>query len=252
MPRRALAVRHVLFEDLGILEELLTRRGYEVAYVDAGIDPLTPELASEPDLLIVLGGPIGVGDAESYPFLTDEIAAITARLEAGAPTLGICLGAQLMAAALGADVAPTGRLELGFGPLTLTDAGRDSALAELAGAPVLHWHGDAFAIPEGAVRLAETPGYPNQAFARGRAALALQFHPEVDPALVERWLIGHAGELAGAGIDPRRLRADASAHGAALVDAGRRLFDRWLSGLDDDGTSGPAGAVVDAGTPGAP
>jgi len=231
MPRRALAVRHVLFEDLGILEELLVRRGYEVAYVEAGVDPFTPALALEPDLLVVLGGPIGVGDVERYPFLADEIAAVRARLESGAATLGICLGAQLMAAALGAEVAPTGRMELGFAPLALTDAGRDSVLAELDGVPVLHWHGDQFAIPEGAARLAETSGFPNQGFARGSAALALQFHPEVDPARLERWLIGHAGELADAGVDPRELRAAAAAHGGALVAAGRRLFGRWLDAL---------------------
>jgi GMP synthase (glutamine-hydrolysing) len=122
-------------------------------------------------------------------------------------------------------------MELGFAPLALTDEGRASPLAELDGVPVLHWHGDAFAIPEGAVRLAETPGFPNQAFARGSAALALQFHPEVDPTRLERWLIGHAGELAGAGVDPRALRSDAAVHGEALVAAGRRMFERWLDGI---------------------
>jgi GMP synthase (glutamine-hydrolysing) len=240
MARRALALRHVLFEDLGILEELLAQRGYEVAYADAGVDPFTPDVALAPDLLIVLGGPIGVGDVERYPFLADEIAAVRARLETDAPTLGICLGAQVMAAALGAEVAPTGRMELGFAPLTLTDAGRGTALAELEGVPVLHWHGDRFAIPDGTERLAETPGFPNQGFARGSAALALQFHPEVDPARLERWLIGHAGELADAGVDPRDLRADAAAHGPALVAAGRRMFDRWLAGLP---SADPAGGA---------
>ncbi len=107
MPRRALAVRHVLFEDLGILEAVLAEHGYEVAYAEAGLDPLSPEAALAPELLVVLGGPIGVGDAELYPFLADEVAAIAARLGAGLPTLGICLGAQLMAAAVGAEVAPT-------------------------------------------------------------------------------------------------------------------------------------------------
>ena len=158
MARRALAVRHVLFEDLGILEQLLRQRGYEVAYAEAGADRIAPDLALEPDLLVVLGGPIGVGDIERYPFLAEEVAALAARLAVGAPTLGICLGAQLMAAALGAEVAPTGRMVFGFAPLTLTDEGRDSPLAELDGVPVLHWHGDQFAIPDGAVRLAETPG----------------------------------------------------------------------------------------------
>ncbi|MGN6325092.1 glutamine amidotransferase [Pseudolysinimonas sp.] len=240
MPRRALAVRHVLFEDLGILEPLLVARGYEVSYADAGIDAVSVASALAPELLVVLGGPIGVGDVDRYPVLRDEIAAIAARLDAGLPTLGICLGAQLMAAALGADVAPTGRLELGFAPLTLTSEGRDSVLADLDGVPVLHWHGDQFDIPAGAVRLAETPGFPNQAFAVGASALALQFHPEVDPTLLERWLIGHAGELTEAGVDPRDLRADAREHGDALTAAGRRVFERWLDGTDAlEGLEGP-------------
>lgn len=226
----AIAVRHVPFEDLGIFGPLLEGRGYRVSYLDAGIDPLGPEALLSADLVVVLGGPIGVYETESYPFLVDEKRAIAARLEAGGPTLGVCLGAQLIADVLGADVTPTGRKEIGYAPLTLTDAGRASALAPLDGLPVLHWHGDQFAIPDGAARLAETPGFPNQAFALADRVLGLQFHLEADPAQLERWLIGHAHELAVAGIDPRQIRADAATHGAALVDAATRVFEAWLDG----------------------
>ena len=231
MTRDVLAIRHVPFEDLGLLEPVLSERGYRSSYVDVTVEPITPEAALEPDLLVVLGGPVGVYETGAYPFLRAERDAVEARVRAGRPTLGVCLGAQLLAAALGADVVATGRTEIGYAPLTLTTEGRGSVLAPLDGVRVLHWHGDQFAIPDGAVRLAETPGFPNQAFSRGPHALGLQFHLEADHTQIERWLVGHAHELASVGIDPNRVRADAAAHGPALADAARQVFERWLDEL---------------------
>lgn len=230
LTRDVLALRHVPFEDLGLLEPVLRARGYRTSYLDAPVEPVTPEAALEPDLLVVLGGPVGVYDTGAYPFLRDERAAVEARVRAGRPTLGVCLGAQLVAAALGADVVATGRKEIGYGPLTLTPEGRDSALAPLDGVRVLHWHGDQFEIPEGAVRLAETPGFPNQAFGLGDHVLGLQFHLEADHTQIERWLVGHAHELAAAGVDPNQVRADAAAYGPALAHVARQVLDRWLDG----------------------
>ncbi|WP_420865274.1 glutamine amidotransferase-related protein, partial [Pseudoclavibacter helvolus] len=110
MSPTALVMRHVVFEDLGLLREVLTERGYRIRYLEAGEHDFSAGDAVEElvaaDLVVVLGGPIGVGDADRYPFLTPEIAAIQARVEAKRPTLGVCLGAQLMAAAMGAGVAP--------------------------------------------------------------------------------------------------------------------------------------------------
>jgi GMP synthase (glutamine-hydrolysing) len=137
-----------------------------------------------------------------------------------------------MAAALGAKVAPTGRKEIGFSELTLTDAGRLGPLRHLEGIAVLHWHGDAFQIPEGAATLATTALCATQGFSLGPKVLALQFHPEVDAcAGIERWLVGHAVELAAAGIDPRTLREEAVRVGPALRDASRRMLGEWLEGL---------------------
>lgn len=233
MTADVVAIRHVGFEDLGLLESLLTDRGYRVHYLDAGVDPIAVEAVLRPELLVVLGGPIGAYETDSYPFLVEERNAIAVRLGAGKATLGVCLGAQLIAAALGAHVRPTGGKEIGYGPLTLTAEGRQSVLGPLDGVPVLHWHGDEFAIPEGAARLAETPGFPNQAFSMGSTVLGLQFHIEADSAQLERWLIGHAHELASAGVDPRRLRSDAAAYGPGLAAVAARVVRDWLDGTAD-------------------
>ncbi|MGY0790883.1 glutamine amidotransferase [Azospirillum argentinense] len=232
MHKTALAIRHVHFEDLGIFGAVLSEAGYSVRYHDldaasfALLDPL------EPDLLIVLGGPVGVYDSDAYPYLAEESTLLAARLAAGRPTLGICLGAQQIAKALGAAVHPMGHKEIGFGPLTLTDAGRAGPLRHLEGVPVLHWHGDAFQIPAGAESLASTPLCATQGFSVGRHTLALQFHPEVDVAAgIERWLTGHAAELAGAGIDPRVLRGQAARIGPELREAGQKMLAEWLQAV---------------------
>ena len=232
--RTAVAIRHVPFEDLGVLAPLLAERGFAVQYVEAGLDPIDPDRIVAADLLVVLGGPIGVGDVERYPFLAEEIGAIARRLGRGAPILGICLGAQLIAAASGAPVTPTGRVEIGYAPLTLTPDGVGSVLSELSDTPVLHWHGDQFAVPADADRLAQTPGFPNQAFAAGPRVLGLQFHLEADHRRIESWLIGHAHELAAHDIDPRRLRADAHTYGPELAARGRAVVDAWINGWQRD------------------
>lgn len=230
--KRATAIRHVPFEDLGTLAPLLIERGFRVSYCDAGVDDLGVLSGSPPDLLVVLGGPIGAYGEAAYPFLSDELALISTRLAEGRPTLGICLGAQLMARALGAAVRPMERKEIGFAALSLTTAGCKSVLAEIPSeTAVLHWHGDTFDIPSRAQSLAATSGCANQAFATGKHALALQFHLEADTNVLERWLIGHAGELDSAGIAPVSLRNQARANGDSLRAASAAVFDRWLDGL---------------------
>ena len=138
------------------------------------------------------------------------------------------------ARALGADVASMGLKEIGFAPLTLTAQGRASPLAALAQAPVLHWHGDRFEIPEGATLLAGTALCMNQAFSVGEHVLALQFHIEALPQQIEHWLVGHACELAQAGIDPIALRRQAQAAALSLPAAARAVFGAWLDALPAD------------------
>jgi GMP synthase (glutamine-hydrolysing) len=227
--KSAVAVRHVHFEDLGVLEPFLRRQGYALHYLDAGVDDLAAADVASPDLVVVLGAPIGAGDEEIYPFLADELALVRHRLAAQRPLLGICLGAQLIARVLGAEVKPMGVKEIGFSPLNLTEEGKASPLAALGTVPVLHWHGDQLGIPPGATRLAYTDVCANQAFAMGRAVLGLQFHLEADPAKIERWLLGHACELGQAGVDPREVRRQAREFGPALSAAAPEVIGEWLA-----------------------
>lgn len=231
--KTALVLRHVHFEDLGSFASPLAARGYAVRYSDAGDADFLAADPIEPDLLVVLGGPIGVYMDRAYPFLSREKAFIAERLLRGKPTLGICLGAQLIAAALGARVYPSGHTEIGFAPIALTPAGAASPLRHLADGPVLHWHGDTYDLPAGAAHLASTALVAQQAFAIGDSVLALQFHPEAETRTrFERWLVGHASELANARIDVAALRADGARYGAAMADAGTRMFGEWLQRLD--------------------
>jgi len=226
----ALAIRHLAFEDLGSFAPLLRRRGFTVAYRDAGLDDLSGRDLLDADVLIVLGGPIGVYETRAYPFLRDEIRLIDRRLAAHRPVLGICLGAQLMAKALGARIAKGRRKELGWGPVTLSQAGEVSPLAALdPRTSVLHWHGDTFDLPKGATLLASNKHYPHQAFAWHHHGLALQFHVEVTAPGLERWLIGHTLEIATTkGVDVAALRRQTRRYAPRLEERAPRILRAWL------------------------
>lgn len=228
---RTLAIRHVSFEHLDGLEDILLARGHDIWYADAGVDSIDTIDPSEADLLVILGGPIGVYEQESYPFLEAEIDFVARRLAMEKPTLGICLGCQIMAAALGASVYPGPAKEIGWKPLILTTPGQQSTLGAIENASVLHWHGDTFDVPAGATRLASTGIVENQAFAVGAHALALQFHLEATAENLERWFIGHTMEIATTdGIDVPQLRAETAVSAPVLEPLARQVFENWLDG----------------------
>jgi GMP synthase (glutamine-hydrolysing) len=226
----AVAIRHVPHEGLGALAQPLADAGFDVRYHDAWTspDPIASG-ALDADLLVVLGGPMGVPDANRHPFLRHEIDALKKRLAGDRPTLGICLGAQLIAAASGARVFPGDRFEIGYLPVTLTAEGLGSCLAPLAEAPrVLHWHGDTYELPSGATRLASSALYLEQAYSIGERVLALQFHPEVDAAMLDTWIEAGEGEIARGDVDAAALRAQAREVEPSIAPRAHALLGAWL------------------------
>jgi GMP synthase (glutamine-hydrolysing) len=227
---RALAIRHVKFEDLGTWGPLLEARGWETEYLDAGVHSFADHDPRSADLLVVLGGPFGVYETETYPLIRDELAFVADRLAAGRPMIGVCFGAQLIAAVLGERVYPAKVKEIGFSPLTLTQTGKQSCLAAFAEDPItLHWHGDTFDLPHGAELLASTEHVPNQAFRVGSQTLAVQFHPEWGAQPLEPWLIGHSGELSQQRIDIPALRATAARLRPRLAAKAERILNAFLT-----------------------
>ena len=229
--KRALVIRHVEHEGIAAYRDPIEAAGYTIDRVAAWEPGVSERAVLAPDLVVSMGGPMGVYDADRLPWLAAERDALRARIVAGRPTLGVCLGAQLIASALGARVHKGPAREIGFAPLTLTAAGRASAVAALAGVPVLHWHGDTFDLPEGATLLARTALYP-QAFAVGHHVLALQFHAEMgEDARFAHWLVNDAAEIVETGQIPAALQAQHDGLGPGAVAAGRAMLTAWLNGL---------------------
>jgi len=230
-------IRHLAFEDLGSFASVLQARGYQVKYIEAADFSLTPDELSQVDalsdaLLVVLGGPISVNDTAIFPFLDEEIDLLKRRIAADKPTLGICLGAQLIARALGAGVYPGEEKEIGWYDLSLTAAGEQSALRYLGArhCSMLHWHGETFDLPAGAALLASSERCKHQAFSFGKNILALQFHPEITQRSMEKWFIGHIGEITQTeGVSVDGLRADTREYANQLEMQGELFFNSWLN-----------------------
>lgn len=232
MPRTALIIRHVPYEGVAGFLPPIEAAGYEVERIDV----CDPQFASRdlvgPDLLIMMGGPMSLYDSAQHPWIPCQLRRLERRLAADRPTLGVCLGAQMIAAALGARVFRGPRPEIGFAPLTLLASGRDGPLRHLGEQAVLHWHSDTFDLPEGAELLASTPAYAHQAFRWGRGVLGLQFHAEMglDPR-IEGWIEQTGEGLDEAGTDAERIRDEYARHGPAAVSAGQAMLTAWLGDI---------------------
>jgi GMP synthase (glutamine-hydrolysing) len=212
-------VQHTATEGPGLLAGVMADAGADarVVRLDLGDElPAPSEVAG----VVVMGGPMGVHDSAEYPWLVPEQRWLATAVEAGLPVLGVCLGAQLLAAALGAEVTIGDAPEIGVGRVVLNGDGRSDPVLgpEGEGLPVVHWHGDTFAIPDGAIRLASSDRYQNQAFRLGQHVYWLQFHLEVDDEVAAGW----APDLpAGISLDGPGRRP--------VEDAGRRVFGRFIA-----------------------
>ena len=209
---RALVLQHIAVEGPGRLGPFLEQRGWELdtraLYAEDGL-PAAPQ---DYHAIIIMGGPMGVYDEAAYAFLRQEHVFLQRAITQQVPLLGICLGSQLLAKALGARVYPNACKEIGWYTVDLTPAGRSDVLFQGAPAslPVFQWHGDAFELPAGAVALASSPQCTHQAFRYGERVYGLLFHLELVPAMIHSWLATFQEELASvqAYIDPQRIVAD--------------------------------------------
>ncbi|MET0182141.1 MAG: hypothetical protein ABW199_04565, partial [Caulobacterales bacterium] len=231
----ALFLRHSPYVNPDLAGEWLTARGYDLRVIDPPKGELDHNAIQNADVLVILGGAMGVYEEEKHPWITPEVAAIRTRLEAGKPALGLCLGAQMMAAALGAKVykGAAGN-EIGWPKIFLTPEGQQSPLRPLDGMGVMQWHGDTFDLPAGAVRLARNGAYENQAFSFGKHGLALQFHLETSPAGLDQWLEDKTDtfeDLKAAGWTKETLRAETAFAAPLVRNAAFETLDNWLDGI---------------------
>jgi GMP synthase (glutamine-hydrolysing) len=229
--KEVLVFQHDPFEDLGFFSEVLEkqRTAYRVLRLFHGEMPA--EDWERIGALIILGGPMSVNDEEEYPFLRWEKRIIRAAIDEAVPVVGICLGAQLIAATLGTMVYHGRVKEIGWSPISITPHGQvDSLLGYLPeNATVFQWHGDGFELPAGAIRLASSVNYKNQAFRVGKNIYALQFHLEVTPPMIARWIDERSKDLALAPyILPDKILADTQNYAPILKYYGERFLSEFL------------------------
>jgi GMP synthase-like glutamine amidotransferase len=230
---RLLVLQHIACEHPGVFSEVVAQRGVEATAVQLDQGEPLPDWR-EFDATLAMGGPMGAGDDAEHVWLAAERELVAEAVADGRPFLGVCLGVQLLAAALGAPVYPAERPEVGLLEVELTDEGRaDPLFAGIDERLVsLQWHADTFELPEGAVRLARSNAVPNQAFRYSERAYGVQFHLEVTGEMAREWasIPAYRDSLAST-LGPERgagFIADVERRAAELHPPARRLFENWL------------------------
>jgi GMP synthase (glutamine-hydrolysing) len=225
-----LVLQHAAGETAGTFGEVFAARGVTARVIRGFAGEPVPRSLEGAAGLLVLGGPMGVYEAERYPFLCDELRLIEHALAVGRPIVGICLGSQLLATALGARVAPGPAPEIGWHPVALhDDAASDPLWREAPRAfTALHWHGDVFDLPPQAVALAASAQTPVQAFRHGSAAWGVLFHAEITAPLLAVMMDASPDELRAAGVAAADLLSGARQHLPALTAIGAQVAARFL------------------------
>lgn len=224
-----LVVQHVACEGPGLLAEVLRAEGLALRRVRLFRGDRLPRRLGRLAGLVLLGGPMGVDELDRYPFLAREIRLVEEAVHARRPVLGVCLGSQLLAAALGAPVTPGPGQELGWHPVTLSRAAACDPLWR--GLPenfvAYHWHGDVFPLPSGAVRLAWSAATDCQAFRQGASAYGFLFHLEATERMIRRMARAFRRALHQAGLTERQVLEGIGQHLPPLHQIGRQVFQRW-------------------------
>jgi GMP synthase-like glutamine amidotransferase len=221
-------LQHVPFEDIGSMRAWFATRGAELQYTRFFESPELPSPA-EPDLIVAMGGPMSVNDEDAYPWLRREKQFVREAIAQGVPALGICLGAQLIANALGARVYPNAHKEIGWFPIEGT-AVPEGRFRFPERSEVFHWHGETFDLPPNAVRLARSAVCENQAFQIGERVIGLQFHLETTPESADS-IITHCRDELVAGAPYIQSEAELRNTPAAAYTAINRLMEQVLTYL---------------------
>ena len=231
---KILVFQHVPYEPLGTLDPLLKEAGFRIRYVNFGREPDSRPCLDGYEALIVLGGPMNTDQIETYPNLITEVEIIREAVDQGKSVLGICLGAQLLAKALGGSVVRNKTREIGWYDVHLTEDGaRDPVLSTFSKRQqVFQWHEDGIVLPPGAVHLATSDASSVQAFRMGEQAYGFQFHIEASASLIDRWLTVPANrrtlEEEEGRVDPEDIRRRCDQSIDALETLSRETFSRWV------------------------
>jgi GMP synthase (glutamine-hydrolysing) len=236
---RVLVLQHIACEPPGAFADVMRERNWVMITCEVDETGIVPDPAGF-DAIVAMGGPMSVNDEQELPWLVEEKRMIGSAVRSGVPYFGACLGVQLLAASLGAEVYPGPASEVGILPVELSDAGRvDPVMGSLEGQILtLQWHGDTFDLPEDGVLLAGSKAYPHQAFRYGDCAYGVQFHIEVSAEMAEQWaeVPAYADALeqtVGAHALDEMIEALRDERGMRMQQHARALFGRWCALAED-------------------
>jgi len=235
--KKVWVIQHIHCETLGTVADVLKAEGISTECIQTFEGQPVPKEMRETAGLVIMGGPMGVYEQDRCPFLRQEILLIEQALHEEKPVLGICLGSQLLATALGAKVTKGKKKEIGWHPVTLTEAAMDDRLwsGVEPSFTAFHWHGDVFELPWGAVSLASSGLTKCQAFRYGRSVYGILFHVEVTEKIIGDMVQTFMDELQEAGIDGDEIVGKARDHLPRLQRIGGLVSKRWADLLERDG-----------------